>query len=718
MDTCLDTSAAAPNAAAATDISTTANAPATTSNTSNVDSGAEATTTCGINSDSEPTTAHNSNTNIDTKAAPTHNSSTNGGTEATSRNGSTNSNAGITTASNASNADSGSEPTTTCNSGTSSGAEVTTASDTSYADRGAKTNRSTKGGAETATTSDTSHVNSGTETTRRPTVRPPNIADSLTTAQPKIKSPLAPSLPQLSLTSPLHAPQMPALVPMSRPPNSENTTATAQPKTRYLPPTSSLSHPPPLHPPPLHPPPASISLTPSRLYEIKTRIKVVHAEMQQELDKARRIVTEHERLQEGWDEGGTDMETETASIMQRTKETKTPKTANCELSVEDDPAYISAIYNAKRLKEELENLNANLTPERLAVVAKKITKALKRKEWKKRRITKMQEYRDTTEERRRKLNAEIDRKCEKILARDKKKEKRKLAKQVAKQERRQERRQEARKIAQGKQTVALVQKLQRLKTLRRERMKRAGHFFPEEDNEFFERIHKAEEALKQPIEKSANWDTNSSKKQMEKEKKFEVGLEKQEIVNTKCSSAKVGMSPLQDNESNAAENAPVLDEITVGTDTGTSKRKPCQVDVFEDSLQTDVPIDQTILPPTKMQKLGQGSSQQQQLLQAQQESQLLSEKDQEQGCIVSLELPTHFTPEQPNVEGSTSTALILGRVRRKKLGKPINYRDVWSSYQISQKDGLRKERIATPIPDGLRAPPDKPSSLEWAKYLV
>jgi len=43
--------------------------------------------------------------------------------------------------------------------------------------------------------------------------------------------------------------------------------------------------------------------------------------------------------------------------------------------------------------------------------------------------------------------------------------------------------------------LTLVQKLDQLRMLRRERLKREGHFFPEEDQEFYNRIQQQEQGL-------------------------------------------------------------------------------------------------------------------------------------------------------------------------------------------------------------------------------
>jgi hypothetical protein len=51
--------------------------------------------------------------------------------------------------------------------------------------------------------------------------------------------------------------------------------------------------------------------------------------------------------------------------------------------------------------------------------------------------------------------------------------------------------------AKTKELQVLVERLQLLRNLRREKAKRAGHFFPQEDDEFFEKVKEANEKLAQ-----------------------------------------------------------------------------------------------------------------------------------------------------------------------------------------------------------------------------
>ncbi|KAF9338155.1 hypothetical protein BG006_009530 [Podila minutissima] len=103
----------------------------------------------------------------------------------------------------------------------------------------------------------------------------------------------------------------------------------------------------------------------------------------------------------------------------------------------------------------------------------------------------MQEYRDNTESRREKLHAEIDKKWAKKLAREKEIEERRSRQE----ETRLKELKEAQAALTEKRLLSLVQKLDQLRMLRRERLKREGHFFPEEDQEFYERIQQQEQGL-------------------------------------------------------------------------------------------------------------------------------------------------------------------------------------------------------------------------------
>ncbi|KAF9390663.1 hypothetical protein CPB97_008726 [Podila verticillata] len=171
-----------------------------------------------------------------------------------------------------------------------------------------------------------------------------------------------------------------------------------------------------------------------------------------------------------------------------------------------------ARQEADRCKTELSTLQAKLTPENFLTVARKVKKAQKHKIWEQKKIKEMQEYRDSTESRREKLHAEIDKKWARKLAREKEK-----AKLQSRQERtRLQKLKEAQVVLKEKKLLTLVQKLDQLRMLRRERLKREGHFFPEEDQEFYNRIQQQEQGLAR--QKKEQEECQETKNQAQKER--------------------------------------------------------------------------------------------------------------------------------------------------------------------------------------------------------
>ncbi|KAF9429995.1 hypothetical protein BGZ94_008726 [Podila epigama] len=236
------------------------------------------------------------------------------------------------------------------------------------------------------------------------------------------------------------------------------------------------------------PPPTSRepSLTLCRVYQIKERMKVLHESLEQlvEVMKECSVTGTLPTVAEEMDE----------SAQQRNQ------------------VFEIASAEAKRCKADLMALHAKLTPENLLTAARKAKRAAKHKRWKQKKIKEMQAYRDNTEQRRLELHAAIDKKWARKLERERKKAKRQLEKdeQRAKTEQKRQRKREE------KQMSLLVQRLSQLRVLRRERLKREGHFFPEEDQEFYERIRRQEEEL--AARKEANKEQQEKQKQLQKER--------------------------------------------------------------------------------------------------------------------------------------------------------------------------------------------------------
>ncbi|CAG8449086.1 7103_t:CDS:2 [Acaulospora colombiana] len=116
----------------------------------------------------------------------------------------------------------------------------------------------------------------------------------------------------------------------------------------------------------------------------------------------------------------------------------------------------------------------------------------KSKKWNKKHIKKLQAVRDQRQLQRETLHKTIDKWRTEWIA-----------KEIA-MKREQSRKEEAEKRVQEaeankskhKELSKLLEKVKRLRDLRRERLKREGHFFPEEDDEFFNKIASLNDAMK------------------------------------------------------------------------------------------------------------------------------------------------------------------------------------------------------------------------------
>ncbi|KAG0341000.1 hypothetical protein BG004_006197 [Podila humilis] len=160
---------------------------------------------------------------------------------------------------------------------------------------------------------------------------------------------------------------------------------------------------------------------------------------------------------------------------------------------QNDQAFMLARQEAERCKIDLASLQAKLTPENLLAVTRKTKRAQKHKIWEQNKAKKAQEGLESEELRREKLHAAIDRKWARKLDREKKRERtRRFFERTNEENRR-----VAREALQEKQMLTLLHNLGQLRMLRRERLKREGHLFPEEDQEFFDRVKKEEENVVQ-----------------------------------------------------------------------------------------------------------------------------------------------------------------------------------------------------------------------------
>ncbi|KAI8581324.1 hypothetical protein K450DRAFT_232509 [Umbelopsis ramanniana AG] len=144
------------------------------------------------------------------------------------------------------------------------------------------------------------------------------------------------------------------------------------------------------------------------------------------------------------------------------------------------------------LKEEIAATVKEMSSESHIRRLKQLLSRQKRKrEWKRRHLKKLQQTRDKRREKRRRLHEEIDRwRVEWI---EKEEENKKKARERQKAEK--QRKLEASIRNHERNSQLLVQKLLELRAIRRRKLKAQGHFFPEEGNEFFERIRQLNEQV-------------------------------------------------------------------------------------------------------------------------------------------------------------------------------------------------------------------------------
>ncbi|KAF8977956.1 hypothetical protein BGZ46_006986 [Entomortierella lignicola] len=420
---------------------------------------------------------------------------------------------------------------------------------------------------------------------------------------------------------------------------------------------------------------ASAPLMPSRPNEIKAEIKGYNPQFQQEPEKTKKL----------------NLEAKPNLIPQ-----SGPGTHMINSVSEGDSKYVSTVDSAEQFKEKV-----NLAPE-------KLTKAWKRKEWQRKSIERMLEYRALAEIRRRQRSStEIDGHPKHSLALDKKVDKKKkLTKKDMKQEK-------ARKAEQAKQARALAQKLRQLKNLRQERMKRAGQLSSEEDNEYFETIRKAEKALQDSAKKK-----KKKKKRKKQDKESVKETERESNLDSKCADVKTNNDTLKDfnpkqnnvdtsGVSNAGVNPPEQAHKSTSTDSTPIKRDLGQNGPL-------VSLKDQSHPPAKMRKIIKGASPQQSPLQKQQSilTPVLAQANDNAN-------PLKLQAVSSNGQRVTQRALSKECApESSETSVAIRRRQIWESFRVTQVNGAVQKRRATSIPDGLGEPPVEPSNPEWAKYLL
>ncbi|KAJ3086237.1 hypothetical protein HK102_013374 [Quaeritorhiza haematococci] len=154
---------------------------------------------------------------------------------------------------------------------------------------------------------------------------------------------------------------------------------------------------------------------------------------------------------------------------------------------------------SKKLKQESEDIQKEVdeimstieSDEVVRAIKFKIAKAARKRRWRKRHIKKLQKRRDEKKKLRESLNRDIDKwRAEWIRQEQERQEEAKKKEEV------QACIQRAKSLqAKHQELKTLIEKLQTLRNLRREKAKKEGLFFPEEDDEFFEKIKRLNEAM-------------------------------------------------------------------------------------------------------------------------------------------------------------------------------------------------------------------------------
>ncbi|RUS26782.1 hypothetical protein BC938DRAFT_484123 [Jimgerdemannia flammicorona] len=188
----------------------------------------------------------------------------------------------------------------------------------------------------------------------------------------------------------------------------------------------------------------------------------------------------------------------------------------------------ATVEKAEAAKKEMETILAQFAgPTALTELRRKLSKIRRHKKWQKKHIKKLQSVRDERERRRETLHKDIDDWRAEWIAME----------AVRKQE--EARKKEAEKVVQEAEAnknkhrdlTRLLEKVQKLRDLRREKMKREGHFFPGEDDEFFNRIRALNDALKleeQRLDRATTEATETHLQQaIERERERELEREEQ-----------------------------------------------------------------------------------------------------------------------------------------------------------------------------------------------
>uniref|UniRef100_A0A803M328 Uncharacterized protein n=1 Tax=Chenopodium quinoa TaxID=63459 RepID=A0A803M328_CHEQI len=185
------------------------------------------------------------------------------------------------------------------------------------------------------------------------------------------------------------------------------------------------------------------------------------------------------------------------------------------------------------LLEPLKFVTDDGTPweEKSAVVrlSDKINKSKRNKLWRKRKRRRVAESLAKEEEQFKKLDREADEWRAKEIAKDMAEQKVEKMKVIAKQKAKEERK----KLEAELELALMVEKLQELRSVRIQKLKKQGHFLPEEDDKFLERVRAAvEEEERQAKAAAATGSAKNAIAAAEESRKFTQGSKLEPKVET------------------------------------------------------------------------------------------------------------------------------------------------------------------------------------------
>ncbi|ORX78559.1 hypothetical protein K493DRAFT_321195 [Basidiobolus meristosporus CBS 931.73] len=161
-----------------------------------------------------------------------------------------------------------------------------------------------------------------------------------------------------------------------------------------------------------------------------------------------------------------------------------------------------------QIRESLDSLTSS--PKELERLKQKIAKRERHKKWRRRHIKKLQAVRDERQRKRETLHKDIDEWRAEWLEKDKvtKEEAVRKLKADTKVE------QVEQKRNKHKDLTELLKEMLKLRDLRREKLKKEGHYFPEQEDPFFDQIRQLDEAIQQEGKQleDATTEANESKR--------------------------------------------------------------------------------------------------------------------------------------------------------------------------------------------------------------